>query len=55
MICSNQLSNETFDLIVSNPPFVIGSPAESRHDYRDSGMPGDDVCAALVVQGRPTT
>ena len=30
-----------FDLIVSNPPFVI-SP-ESRYIYRDSGMAGDEV------------
>ena len=31
----------TFDLIVSNPPFVI-SP-ESHYIYRDSGMAGDEV------------
>lgn len=43
------VENQRFDLIVSNPPFVIGSPAESRHDYRDSGIPGDALCAALVA------
>ena len=35
----------TFDLIVSNPPFVI-SP-ESRYIYRDSGMAGDEVCRRI--------
>lgn len=39
---------ERFDLIVSNPPFVIASPREQRHDYRDSGLVGDEVCARLV-------
>ena len=38
---------ERFDLIVSNPPFVIG-PGEQHYEYRDSGMVGDALCAALV-------
>lgn len=38
---------ETFDLVVSNPPFVIG-PGDATHTYRDSGRPGDAVCAELV-------
>ena len=37
---------ETFDLIVSNPPFVI-SPS-GRFTYRDGGMAGDDLCRSLV-------
>ncbi|KWW97516.1 transferase [Carbonactinospora thermoautotrophica] len=37
-----------YDLIVSNPPFVI-SP-ERRFLYRDSGLPGDEVCRRLVEQ-----
>lgn len=36
----------TFDLIISNPPFVI-SP-ESRYIYRDSGMAGDEICRRIV-------
>lgn len=36
----------TFDLIVSNPPFVI-SP-ESRYIYRDGGMVGDEICRKIV-------
>ncbi|MFJ3667590.1 methyltransferase [Streptomyces sp. NPDC090106] len=36
----------SYDLIVSNPPFVI-SPA-ARLTYRDGGMGGDDLCRSLV-------
>jgi methylase of polypeptide subunit release factors len=42
------VATERFDLVVSNPPFVIGSPAAARHDYRDSGMNGDGACSAVV-------
>ncbi|MFJ6212290.1 methyltransferase [Streptomyces sp. NPDC092296] len=35
-----------FDLVVSNPPFVI-SPG-GRFTYRDGGMPGDALCRRLV-------
>ncbi len=42
------VEGERFDMIVSNPPFVIGSPSSARHDYRDSGMEGDAVCASVV-------
>ena len=49
---SNRSQDEQFDLIVSNPPFVIGSPSGARHDYRDSGLEGDAVCAS-VVRGAP--
>lgn len=41
-------ADERFDLIVSNPPFVI-SPG-GRFTYRDSGMAGDDLCRTLVRQ-----
>ncbi|MGF1342430.1 DUF7059 domain-containing protein [Streptomyces flavovirens] len=38
----------TYDLIVSNPPFVISPGA--RLTYRDGGMGGDDLCRTLVQQ-----
>ncbi|QJT03159.1 class I SAM-dependent methyltransferase [Streptomyces asoensis] len=38
--------DETYDLIVSNPPFVISPGA--RLTYRDGGMGGDDLCRSLV-------
>jgi methylase of polypeptide subunit release factors len=40
--------DETFDLIVSNPPFVISPGA--RLTYRDGGMGGDDLCRSIVQQ-----
>ena len=48
--------DEQFDLIVSNPPFVIGSPDASKRDYRDFGSVGErgstgDAACARVVSG----
>ncbi|KOV73672.1 transferase [Streptomyces sp. AS58] len=43
--------DETYDLIVSNPPFVISPGA--RLTYRDGGMSGDDLCRTLVQQSGP--
>lgn len=40
------VEGETFDLIVSNPPFVI-SP-ETRYIYRDSPMAGDGVSRRII-------
>ena len=37
---------ELFDLVVSNPPFVIGPAA--RYTYRDGGHDGDALCRRLV-------
>ena len=45
------VGQEQFDLIVSNPPFIVGpgfSPGAGGFHYRDSGLPGDSVCAELV-------
>lgn len=47
------VSGEQFDLVVSNPPFVITprSAAESPDEqftYRDGGLPGDEIVANLV-------
>ena len=44
------VSDLQFDLIVSNPPFVI-SP-ENQLQYRDSGYRGDEICER-IVRGRP--
>jgi hypothetical protein len=38
----------SFGLVVANPPFVI-SP-EKHYLYRDSGMPGDQICREMVRQ-----
>jgi len=42
------VSGRRFDLVVSNPPFVVG-PGVATHTYRDSGRAGDAVCAELVA------
>jgi hypothetical protein len=42
------VAGETFDLIATNPPFVISPPGSERLVYRDSGMPGDSVVRHLV-------
>lgn len=42
------VGSDTYDLIVSNPPFVISPGA--RLTYRDGGMGGDDLCRLLVQQ-----
>lgn len=46
------VSGESFDLIVSNPPFVI-TPDTVRagagfHEYRDGGMQRDELVGALI-------
>jgi hypothetical protein len=40
------VAGERFDLVVSNPPFVI-SPRTSW-TYRDAGLAGDEVCRRIV-------
>ncbi len=42
------VAGRRFDLVVSNPPFVAG-PGTTTHTYRDSGRPGDEVCARLAA------
>lgn len=42
------VAGETFDLIVSNPPFVVGTGSQD-YIYRDSGVSGDALCAKLIA------
>ncbi len=45
------VGKELFDLIVCNPPFIVGPgflPGTEGLRYRDSGLPGDAVCAELI-------
>lgn len=42
------VAGEAFDLVVSNPPFVI-SPGH-RYTYRDAGLPADDLGRVLLQQ-----
>ncbi|MGV0593313.1 DUF7782 domain-containing protein [Mycolicibacterium vulneris] len=43
------VAGERFDLIVSNPPFVVGSGTRD-YIYRDSGLAGDALCQSLIEQ-----
>jgi SAM-dependent methyltransferase len=45
------VGDEVFDLIVSNPPFVI-SP-ESRFTFRDSGLPADTLSRNVIRDAAP--
>jgi hypothetical protein len=40
------VTGERFGLVVANPPFVI-SPSQ-RYLFRDSGLPGDELCRSIV-------
>jgi SAM-dependent methyltransferase len=42
------VQGEAYDLVVSNPPFVIGPG--SGYTYRDGGMDGDELCRRLVAE-----
>ncbi len=42
------VAGEKFDLIATNPPFVISPATGERLVYRDSGIPGDRVVEDIV-------
>jgi len=42
------VAGERFDLISTNPPFVISPATGERLVYRDSGLPGDEVVEHIV-------
>ena len=43
------VAGERFDLIVSNPPFVVSS-GSLDYIYRDSGVAGDGLCRSIIEQ-----
>ncbi len=40
---------ERFDLIATNPPFVVSPPEGDRLVYRETGLPGDEVVRRVVT------
>jgi hypothetical protein len=51
------VAGERFDLVVTNPPFVISPATDRPLVYRDSGVPGDGVVEQIVraLPGHLTT
>lgn len=41
------VAGDLFDLVVSNPPFVITPPGAPSFEYRDTGLQGDGVIRTL--------
>jgi hypothetical protein len=46
------VAGELFDLVTTNPPFVISPATDEALVYRDSGLPGDRVVEE-IVRGAP--
>jgi Methyltransferase small domain len=44
------VAGDLFDLVVTNPPFVVSAGTGERLVYRDSGLPGDEVVRRVVSQ-----
>jgi hypothetical protein len=47
------VAGEQFDLVLTNPPFVVSPAVGERLVYRDSGLPGDEVVRRIVT-GAPS-
>lgn len=45
------VAGELFDLIVTNPPYVMSPPSDDRLVYREGGFAGDDLVRRVVVEG----
>lgn len=45
------VGHEPFDLIVSNPPFVIGPSSPDPLTYREGSLPGDELVRRVIVDG----
>ena len=45
------VSEGGFDLIVTNPPYVMSPPRDARLTYREGGEPGDALVERVVVEG----
>ncbi|MEO5710940.1 MAG: class I SAM-dependent methyltransferase [Nocardioidaceae bacterium] len=44
------VAGERFDLVVTNPPFVVSPATDERLVYRDSGLPGDELVRRVVTR-----
>lgn len=44
------VEDESFDLIITNPPFVVSPGTGEQLVYRDSGLPGDEVVRRIATE-----
>jgi len=47
------VAEERFDLIVTNPPYVMSPPDQARLIYREGGFVADDLMRRVIVDGAP--
>ena len=45
------VEGERFDLIISNPPYVISPPTGARLTYREGSQPGDQLVQQVLGKG----
>ena len=45
------VATERFDLVVTNPPYVMSPPDDQRLVYREGVLPGDDLVRRVVTEG----
>ncbi len=45
------VAGQRFDLIVTNPPYVMAPPARSRLVYREGAFSGDELVRRVVTEG----
>ena len=45
------VAGESFDLITSNPPYVISPPTGARLTYREGSVPGDQLVQQVLSRG----
>ena len=45
------VAGEAYDLIVTNPPYVMAPPSDIRLTYREGGQPGDALVERVVTEG----
>jgi methylase of polypeptide subunit release factors len=45
------VAGESFDLIISNPPYVISPPTSAQLTYREGSLPGDQLVQRVLSGG----
>lgn len=45
------VAGQTFDQIISNPPYVMSPPSDAHLTYREGALPGDELVRQVIVDG----